>query len=818
MANEASPLDPLESYFPYFSADSLAGLIRSGFTLLLARRVKERSEAESRKFNLSDFANQVLFFFLIVIPGIFLEGFQRLRTAITHQPRRFPRGSWQFYLGWGLRADMAHHTVETQGYHIDRPEEATELHDLTAWVMTVIQFVWGYEELMGVIWDEWIMLRLVEDAALNCGLANSPEFIRLQRQWEVLRPYGAPLNGTYADVRRAGFENFIRPKRTALPREVQDWITDQYEKLAATKRVGYQKQMSLLAKVMPGRFMDEKLPILLWDAKIGVITGGRYYLLDIAAHDEDGNPIVYGHGGGRWALRFVDGEPIDESGERLVLEGEQLYRARDHKWAGYLDMASAARIEWQLRQILSESAPEIRHPELATDVLLAETPRYAQQRLRRHLPTETQREIHDLANAPVIINWDAGASEDWLAKLRRAQRGIGDHALTIRRTDKTFIFDQSHVFFDGTWSLAMAEVFTNAAVQWCRRIITITPGESHRVEPLRLQATDNFRKEAEALRQIPEITAETTIWDFITQVSKLRGILSQRGAQLTINDLLIITRIFHAGHYNPTPSVQREINALTESSKTRSERRAVAAIQRSLERGRVTNPALLIPVDASVTDPQDRIFPITFRNLVLADNLVWVWDNTWDAYQAYRRIEPPDTPEGIQALKNFALKRALLIGNLIRFSHLLAANKLVATQGESLNIAILNLLVGLPPALQHFLNHIPEQFSVLNEIIKGDEVYSNVGRVANGSSLTRFMSAKDDGNTKDLVWGIMSDDQNRLIITMRDFRPHVKPLIEAGRTDLAQRMAQDYLTTYTADLIGLVARLSAMLQVETTGL
>jgi hypothetical protein len=35
---------------------------------------------------------------------------------------------------------------------------------------------------------------------------------------------------------------------------------------------------------------------------------------------------------------------------------------------------------------------------------------------------------------------------------------------------------------------------------------------------------------------------------------------------------------------------------------------------------------------------------------------------------------------------------------------------------------------------------------------------------------------------------------------------------------LAQRMAQDYLTTYTAALIGLVARLSAMLQVETTGL
>jgi hypothetical protein len=300
--------------------------------------------------------------------------------------------------------------------------------------------------------------------------------------------------------------------------------------------------------------------------------------------------------------------------------------------------------------------------------------------------------------------------------------------------------------------------------------------------------------------------------------TSFHGSLLTRGTNLTINDLLIITRIFHAAHYVPSPSVQKEINALHESAKSPIERHAVSAIWRSLERGRITNPALLIPVDASPYEPHERLFPITFRNLVLADNLVWVWDDTWDAYQAYRRIEPPDTPEGIQALKAFALKRAVLIGNLIAFSHVLAANKNVGLRGHSVTIAILKLLVGLPPWLQSLLNYIPEQYPVLNEVIKGDEVYSNVGRVARGSSLTRFMSAKDDGHTKALIWGIMSDDQDRLIVTMRDFRPHVRPLIEAGRIDLAQRMAQDYVTTYTADLIGLVARLTAMLQVETKGI
>jgi hypothetical protein len=259
--------------------------------------------------------------------------------------------------------------------------------------------------------------------------------------------------------------------------------------------------------------------------------------------------------------------------------------------------------------------------------------------------------------------------------------------------------------------------------------------------------------------------------------------------------------------------VQEQINQFRSAARSSADQKAVVAIDRSLERGRLTNPALLIPVDASLSEPHLRIFPITFRNL--ADNLVWIWDDTWDAYQAYRKIEPPDTPEGVAALKKFALKRTFLVGNLRAFSYILSANKSVATRGESLNIAVLRLISHMPIALQRTLNAIPEWFPVLNEIIKGDEVYSNVGRVAKGSSITRFMSAKDDGRTKALVWGVMTDDNNRLIVTMRDFRPHVRPLVKAGRLELAHALAQDYVVTYTADLIGLVARLSAMLQTET---
>ncbi len=802
--------EPLEAFY---ASGTLTGLIRSGLTLLNARRVRRPSEAKQRRLRLDDLFNRLIYVVLIVIPAFILEIFQRLYTGVTGQPRAFPQGSWQFYLHFGLRADLAHHTNETTGYHAGRPSEASELDDLTAWVMALIQFLWSYEEVMGIVWDEWTQVRLVAQAAGKAGLENEALFKRLERQWEVARPYNAPLNGTYADVRRAAFEAFIQPRMNALPAHWRQSVEAEYKRLAETKREAYQKQMSLLARLVAGRYLDGKIPIPLWEARIGVIVGGQYYLLHATSHDEQDMPIAYGPGGGGRSLRAERGRLIDTDGEELFLRGDQLYRVRDGRWVGFLEMPSVSQIKGQLKKILISRPQGRTQPQSSwIDVLLAETPRWAQKRLRGLLPSKTRLALEQLGFAPIIINWDERPRGLSLAELRRAQRGIGDHALTVMRTESSFVFDQSHVFFDGTWSLAMAEVLTNSAVQWCKRCISIAPSEEVTLpSPLYLEASSAFLKEAQSKREPPEVSAETVIWD-ISSVFNLREMLAQTGTRLTVNDLLVITRIFHAAHYRPSPAVQAAIDAFSAEARSPVERHAVRAISHSLERGRLINPALLIPVDASPVEPHERIFPITFRNL--ADNLVWVWDDTWEAYQAYRRIEPPDTPEGLQALKAFILKRTVLIGNLRAFSYILAANKAVAMRGESLNIAILKLLTHLPPWLQRLLNTIPEQFPVLNEIMKGDEVYSNVGRVAPGSSLARFMSAKDDGNTKALVWGVMTDNENRLVVTMRDFRPHVQPLARAGRLDLAYQLAQDYVVSYTADLIGLVARLSAMLKVE----
>lgn len=805
----ATESEPLESYY---DSKTLAGLIRSGWTLLRARRVQPR-DGKSR-FQSSEYGNQLLYIVLIVIPGVVLNAFQELRSLLTRKTRRHPQGAWQFYLETGLREDLAHHTNETTGYHDNRPPDATELDDLTAWVMAVIQFLWHYDDLMAAVWDEWVLLRLVSQGAVDAGLEYDRDFQRLQRLWEVQRPYGAPLNGTYADVRRAAFVDFITPRLEALPEDILQRILDEHQRLIEAERASYQQQMSLLASLQPSRYQDDKIAIPLWNARIGLVVSGRYYLVPLVDHDRDGIPIVYGYNGQQWSLHFDDrGRPCTPEGEPLALHDDQFYRIRDSRVVGYLDMAPAARIKWQLKQIL-DSRPDYKVPldNEAIDILLAETFRRDQDYLHRLLPADTQTSLAALRKAPIIINWDERSDGlDTLAELRRTQRGIGDHALTIMRTEDSFIFDMHHVFFDGTWAMAMAEVLTNTADMWCERCMSIHPGQTFPLRPLPMLPSPAFLRVARERRQVPEISAETTIYD-ISSIMALRQRLNNTGTQLTVNDLLVTTRIFHAAHYRPSPDVAEKIDTLRSQARSRLEKRAVAAIDRSLERGRLINPALLIPVDASPTNPSERIFPITFRNL--ADNLVWIWDDTWDAYQSYRRIEPPDTPEGMAAFQQFALKRTLLIGNLRAFSYILDANKQVALRGDSIEVGILNLLVGLPDWLQFLLKQIVERFTVLNEIVRGDEVYSNVGRVVEGSSIKRFMTAKDDGNTKALAWGIMSDDDGRLIVTMRDFRPHVDPLVKAGHIKLARDMAQNYVNTYTADLIGLVARLSAMLQAE----
>jgi hypothetical protein len=98
------------------------------------------------------------------------------------------------------------------------------------------------------------------------------------------------------------------------------------------------------------------------------------------------------------------------------------------------------------------------------------------------------------------------------------------------------------------------------------------------------------------------------------------------------------------------------------------------------------------------------------------------------------------------------------------------------------------------------LDQVPAKIDVLNDVVKGREVFSNVGAVAPTSTLRRFMTAKDDNEQKTLAWGVITDSLGVMHISLRDFRPHVRALQSCERMDLAVRIAQDYLDAYAHGL------------------
>lgn len=89
---------------------------------------------------------------------------------------------------------------------------------------------------------------------------------------------------------------------------------------------------------------------------------------------------------------------------------------------------------------------------------------------------------------------------------------------------------------------------------------------------------------------------------------------------------------------------------------------------------------------------------------------------------------------------------------------------------------------------------------MLNDVVKGQEVFSNVGQVAASSSLTRFNTAKDDNEKKILAWGVITDASGTVRLSLRDVRPHVPALIAVKQEELAQRMTQEYLDAYALGL------------------
>jgi hypothetical protein len=265
-----------------------------------------------------------------------------------------------------------------------------------------------------------------------------------------------------------------------------------------------------------------------------------------------------------------------------------------------------------------------------------------------------------------------------------------------------------------------------------------------------------------------------------------------------VNDFLLLARIVHAADYRLDEGLAAEVARLPADLRGK--------VEASMQGSSGVNPAILIPMDASFVDPHERVYPTTFRNRLTG--LLTAYDDALAAYQAYRAAEDDRTWRKLEE------KRRALFSYLRAFGEMLDVIKAITMRGESFNTATLRMLAHLPSSMQYLLDQIPQQVGVLNEVVKGEEVFSNVGRVAQGSSLTRFMSAKDDGQTKTLVWGVLTDDTGTMHVSLRDFRPHVGLLRVEGYEGLARRLAQDYLDSYARTLNGIAEMLMRLALAE----
>ncbi len=778
----------------------LNGLMQLKGRKISAERVRQDVTALLRSVELLP---QGLFGIVIGGPAALLHAYQKLlQLAGKDTESAFPQGMWQFYLEFGLREDTARHTNETVGFQRTLPTPRDPVVEAAAWVSAAIHLLYDYDDLLRTDWREHVRLRLVQEEAASAGTHDKPPFSTLARDWNAARPYHAPTADVpYLRHRLETFEQFIAPHIAALDRAAQSRIRTRFDALCKAELPPYVEQMTLLAALTPETHKEHKTYYPLSRAFIGLIWQEQTYLLSVCQRNSAGSPLCYPLEGPPVPLYAgSDGALCDAAGVKL--ETDRSGRV----WYG-----GSKRLIGMLRppapeMILAWVAAVLHAPRAATagdlDLALTKAPRTAQTHLRAGLPPATQKALDRLRRAPILINWDVQSGRQPLAHIRRGRRGAGDHALTLFRTPESTIFDQSHIFFDGMWGMAVAEIMTGIAIVAYRGLLRTAPDpECGAVTALALHSTPEVVAQARKNPPAYEAAAESAAID-ATGLARLRQWLEQRGVRLTVNDLLLLYRGFHAASYTISTPVQREVKALRARLDAKRYQAIQESIAQTLAHDRETNPALLIPMDAGNVAPKARLFPTTFRNPLPA--IVPLFAEVQEHYTGYR------LEQDAAHWNTFDEARRRLLAHLKAFGEFLDTLKAITMRGESFNTATLRLLAHLPPSVQHILDQIPQHIGVLNEVIKGNEVFSNLGRVAPHTSPRRFTSAKDDGATKELVWGVLSDDTGAMRISLRDFRPFVPLLYAADAAALADRLAQDYLESYVAGFNRFVRELTTL--------
>lgn len=670
----------------------------------------------------------------------------------------FHEGTWQFYVDYALRDDTARHTCETHGFDTALSQNGIKLSPvdrLTALAMTAVYVIHQYHNLLENEWRERVYTDLLRRITAEKRYEYADYFARLYNLWEAKRPYSrggdVEPHEDYPTYRRRKFDEFLDVALEGLPPDiVAEWSKRKEDEEDDSLRY-YVKQMSIRAYLDPNIYGEYRKPIPLEQTKIGIIYQGHYFLLSTCG--STGLPIDVGTM--RSQIASIMADPPDKASTQLL----------------------------SIAQMKRASLPDF-----------YET-----------MGTALRQELNGLRMAPILINADfrdqngviRRTRHQALGSVRQGERGIGDHPLTIFDTGESIAFDLSHIFFDGIWGVSLAEIMTNEALAWAVYLSSLPPAAPGRKRPYSpaLYISEKDQKRVETFpRVLTEASAETTAVD-VDAMLTLRDVFKKRSdlLRMTVNDMLVLYRAVHSAVYKPLPELEELLFALQKEEKTaEAAKRALAIIRTSSS----SNPAILIPIDASRRYPRDRVFPMTFEVPLANLELIGKHQQTLAALRAYDRGSRNRQHDFTQ----FKKQREAYFSMLAGYGKILYDAKMMALAGENLSLNSIRLLANIPTSIQRQLDKIPGQFEALNDQIKGREVFSNVGKVAPTSTLTRFITAKDDNEKKELAWGVLTDAEGRMRITLRDFRPHVRLLQEAGRHDVANRIATDQLESYAAGL------------------
>ncbi|MDM8521282.1 hypothetical protein QUF64_14650 [Anaerolineales bacterium HSG6] len=731
-----------------------------------------------------------------------LSAYQTLLTLTgKDQESAFPNGLWQFYLEFAMREDSANHANETIGFQTALTRYSLNLdsvNQLAAWVCAASQIYFQYDDIILNDWREQVYLNLFEEVVNEVGLGEKLQFQRLQKSWATQKPYqrghDTSQDENYALYRRRRFDNFIESRLKFLPPEHQQTISDRYKTRMDEELHAYQEQMTILSTLNPERYREVRQPLSLWQTKVGVILNGSYYLIPACYTDQAGRPILFQDttpNAPFYALRVDShGRMYSQQGHVLgVARSGQVYDGKQ-QLHGYLRPAHYQTIRQQIAAIYQQaknrpSTEMLTLPEF--DQQLLQVGRTEQDRARSQLDKKDQ--LAALKTAPILINWDEQSADKPLAYIRKGKRGVNDNPLTIFHTDQSMIFDQSHIFFDGIDGLAISEILTGEAISWAVYFTNLSTPEPSAmpIQPLQLThepVLENFTQVSTI-----EISGESLTIN-LTNLNRLRKQLPKhhfKKKKPTVNDFLILYRCKFGFEYQFSEEIEAYLTEL-ESTGSRQALEAVNLVRNITAKLQSNNPSILIPLSAAGVKPRDRLYPTTFRN---------PFGEIWGGH--YKTVTMLDRylamPNPINWSK-FADSRGAFLTQLSYFIDLLDAYKRVALQGGSTSTATMKLLAHLPNAFREILNEIPERIDVLNEVLKGEEVISNVGRVANGSSITRFISAKDDNENKTLVWGVVSDNNDNLCLSLRDFRPYIAAFAKIDRLDIAQLVVDHLVESF----------------------